>query len=133
MIMSKVRLLIILASVCVSNVAHTRTANLPNGQPNNHSIGVVSSHVFSHSGKILALANDHEILFWNLQKKRITDSIQLPTSYCRYPEMVFAPKDTAIIIIACEWYEYDQGQERNNVVHEDSRGVYSILSINIRN
>ncbi len=64
----------------------------------NESITGVTAHAFSHSGNILALANDHEIKFWDLKEGEFVRTISIP--YHRYVQMAFTTNDSEIIGLA---------------------------------
>ncbi len=96
------------------------------GRPSAFSI----NFAFSHSGKTIALSNDTGLAFMDLHSKRIIRSFSMPQSYCGYRQMVFAPRDSALFLIGCQWYQLDEPQ-RPNRVSEFQRGVYSIGSLNL--
>ncbi len=119
---------IILDAACITST-HAKVTLRP--LPNAERMTGVSAHAFSHSGKILALANETEIRLWNLRSKRFTQSFHLPTSYCHYPAMVFGPKDSTILLTACQAYEYGGGM-RAGVVNEFRINIFSVLSLNLK-
>ncbi len=64
----------------------------------NEAISGITAHAFSHSGKILALANDHEIRFWNLDSSRFTRVI--PAPWHIYNGIAFTPEDSEIVLVS---------------------------------
>ncbi|HET6401906.1 MAG TPA: WD40 repeat domain-containing protein [Candidatus Kapabacteria bacterium] len=62
----------------------------------NEAISGVTAHAFSHSGKILALVNDHEIRFWDLNSSRFVRTIVAPSH--NYSGLAFTPGDSELVL-----------------------------------
>ncbi|MDP4243270.1 MAG: WD40 repeat domain-containing protein [Bacteroidota bacterium] len=58
----------------------------------------MTAHAFSHSGKILALANDHEIMLWDLQAEQFVRTIAVPSAH--YEQIAFTPTDSEIVLLS---------------------------------
>ncbi len=64
----------------------------------NEAISGVTAHAFSHSGTILALANNYEIKFWDLKKGEFVRTIEIP--HHSWNQMSFVPNDAVLVLLS---------------------------------